>query len=62
MKKTRYEVWLGWKNYLGEIYGKEVIAVFFSSARASRYLEEEKKFWGEEDSTDTIAVYGIDVK
>ena len=37
----RYEIWMGVKNYKGQVYDVTVtkIAEFYSKARAERYLE-----------------------
>lgn len=38
-KKEKYEVWIAFKDYRGELYDKEVIAVFFSKIRAMDYVK-----------------------
>lgn len=35
----RYEIWMGFKNYKGEVYDVTKIAEFYSKARAEHYLE-----------------------
>ena len=35
----RYEIWMGFKNYKGQVYDVTKIAEFYSKARAEHYLE-----------------------
>lgn len=34
----RYEVWMGFKNYKGEVYDVTQVAIFFSKTRAEEYV------------------------
>lgn len=35
----KYEVWMGFKNYLGQVYEVTKVAEFISKARADEYVE-----------------------
>lgn len=48
-----YEVWMGFKNYLGEVYEVTEIAKFKSRTRAEQYIEFCKS-----DRDDTV-IYAI---
>lgn len=56
-KKKKYEVWMAFENYVGELNEKTVIAVFFSKNRAMNYLEHCRR-----DSAGLSDKYGIDEK
>jgi hypothetical protein len=56
-KTKKYEVWMAFENYIGELTDKTVIAVFFSKNRAMNYVEHCQR--------DTITLsekFGIDEK
>lgn len=54
--KKRYEVWMGERNYRGELSWKECVAIFYGTSRAVEYLrfcyeqtfeEESIEYWME---------------
>lgn len=49
----RYEVWMGFRNYKGEVYDVTKVAEFYSKTRAEEYVKFCK---GTEDDT---VVYSI---
>lgn len=52
----KYEVWMGFKNYLGQVYEVTEIAEFNSRSRAEEYVEFCKA------SADGTEIYSIRVK
>ena len=54
-KATPYEVWMGFKNYRGEINDISVVAAFCSKQRAFGYIDTVLPF---EDGAESMA-YGM---
>ena len=49
----RYEVWMGFKNYKGDVYDVTKVAEFYSEKRAEEYVEFCKT------TEDDTVVYSI---
>lgn len=47
----RFEIWMGFKNFKGDVYDVSKIAEFYSKTRAEHYLDLCKS---ETDDTDIV--------
>ena len=53
----KYEVWMGFKNYKGDVYDVTKIAEFISEARARQYVDLcESTPYDTEDDTEVYEV------
>lgn len=54
MKKLKYRVWMGFKNYTGKVDSWELVAAFCSRQRADAYQE-----FCEDNACDDTIVYEV---
>ena len=50
----KYEVWMGFRNYLGEVYDESKVAEFNSETRVRQYVA-----FCESDAEDDAEVYSV---